>query len=187
MQDVFFSLDCVRRQETLRRTEARWWDTHQRVRRAEEKPLSFSLEGQFCINLNTPAVTDPYIVLIRQTGDAFQSHTQTHTHTPDLGFGGEGQTWEINSTAAKRLSIHLITGKQLPLSLDCCFSRFSAARKHPETWRGEHTEGGRTQSLPILPWQNDHPAMPNVDQERAGERDRERERDENNTGKRNSG
>lgn len=61
------------------------------------------------------------------------------------------------------MSIHPITRKQLlsRLLLSC----FPATRKHRETGR-ENILRGCTQSLPILLWQNDHPAMPNVDQER---------------------
>lgn len=62
------------------------------------------------------------------------------------------------------MSIHLITRKPLPptrLLLSCS----PAPQKHPETGR-ENILMGCTRSLPILLWQNDHPAVPNVDQER---------------------
>lgn len=61
------------------------------------------------------------------------------------------------------MSIHPITRKQLLSRL--LVSCFPATRKHRETGR-ENILRGCTQSLPILLWQNDHPAMPNVDQER---------------------
>ena len=62
------------------------------------------------------------------------------------------------------MSIHLITRKPLPPTR-LLLSRSPAPQKHPETGR-ENILKGCTRSLPILLWQNDHPAVPNVDQER---------------------
>lgn len=137
---------------------------------AEEKPLSFTLDGQSCINLNSirdiHSHRPIYCINWRERWCISVSHTHTHIHTPDLVpvFGGEGRQGGINITMAKWMSIHLITRKQLPLSR-LLLSCFSAPQKHPKTWR-KNILKGCTQSLPILLWQNDHPAMPNVDQER---------------------
>lgn len=82
------------------------------------------------------------------------------SRSPKLGLlrsAEEGRRGKINSTAAKRMSIHLITGKQLPLCR-LLLSCFSASTETPRDLKGEHTEGLHTISSnsPLAKWPPSH-------------------------------
>lgn len=62
----------------------------------------------------------------------------------------------ISKNAANKMSMNPVSGKRRP------------PRQSLLCWniQRQNILKGCTQPLPVLLWQNDHPAMPNVDQER---------------------